>query len=98
MTEVWVIEPTDGLDESGHCHKHAFYVLLNEWFQGRDYTCTLLTKQKHNEILQFCLDLTDVADARSLFIAGNKQAYKWVAKYDAIVVGGESAVLVLCPT
>ena len=96
-TEVWVIEPTDDLDESGLRHKHAFYVLLNEWFQGRDYTCTLLTKQKHNE-LQFCLDLINGADARSLFIAGNKQAYKWAAKYDAIVVGGESAVLVLRPT
>jgi hypothetical protein len=73
VTEVWVIEPTDDLDESGIRHKHAFYVLLNEWFQGRDYMCTLLTKQKHNEILQFCLDLIDGADARSLFIAGNKQ-------------------------
>ena len=37
-TEVWVIEPTDDLDESGHCHKHVFYLLLNEWFHGRDYT------------------------------------------------------------
>ena len=73
-TEVWVIEPTGDLDESGHRHKHVFYVLLNKWFQGRDYTCTLLTKQKHNEILQFCLDLINGADAQSLFIAGNKQA------------------------
>jgi hypothetical protein len=62
-TEVWVVEPTDDLDESGHRHKHAFYVLLNEWFQGRDYTCVLLTKQKHNEILQFCLALINGADA-----------------------------------
>ena len=44
-TEAWVIEPMDNLDESGHRHKHAFYLLLNEWFHGRDYTCTLLTKQ-----------------------------------------------------
>ena len=97
-TEAWVIEPMDNLDESGHRHKHAFYLLLNEWFHGRDYTCILRTKQKHNEILQFCLDLIDGADARSLFIAGNKQAYKWAAKYDATVVGGESALLVLPPT
>jgi hypothetical protein len=97
-TEIWVVEPTDDLDESGHRHKHAFYVLLNEWFQGRDYTCVLLTKQKHNEILQFCLALINGADARSLFLAGNKQAYKWAAKYDAIVIGEESAVLVLRPT
>jgi hypothetical protein len=69
--EVWVVEATDDLDELGHRHKHAFYVLLNEWFQGRDYTCILLMKQKHNEILQFCLNLIDGADAGSLFIAGN---------------------------
>jgi hypothetical protein len=95
---VWIVEATDDLDESGHRHKHVFYVLLNEWFQGRDYTCTLLTKQKYNEILQFCLDLIDGADPWSLFIAGNKQAYKWVAKYDAIDIVGESTVLVLRPT
>ncbi len=100
MMKVWIVEATDDLDESSIRHKHAFYVLLNKGFQGqgRDYTCTLLTKQKYNEILQFCLDLINSADARSLFIAGNKQAYKWVAKYDVIVVGGESAVLVLRPT
>ena len=75
-------------------------MLLNEWFKGRDYTCTLLTKQKYNEIRQFCLDLIDGNDARSLFLAGNKQAYKWAAKYDAILVSEEreSAVLVLRPT
>ena len=74
-------------------------MLLNEWFKGRDYTCTLLTKQKYIEIRQFCLDLIEGTDARSLFIAGNKQAYKWAAKYDAIVLEErKSAVLVLCPT
>jgi hypothetical protein len=65
---------------------------------GEDYTCTLLTKRKHDEILKFCLDLINSADCRSLYIAGNKQAYKWTAKYDAIVVGEESAVLVLHPS
>jgi hypothetical protein len=96
---IWIVEGTDDLDESGVRHKNAFYVLLNEWFKGRDYTCTLLTKQKYNEIRQFCLDLIDGNDARSLFIAGNKQAYKWAAKYDAIVSEErESAVLVLRPT
>ena len=96
----WVVEGTNDLDESGVRHKNAFYVLLNEWFNGRDYTCTLLTKQKYNEIRQFCLDLIDGADVRSLFIAGNKQAYKWAAKYDAITISDErdSAVLVLRPT
>ena len=96
---IWIVEGTDDLDESGVCHKNAFYVLLNEWFKGRDYTCTVLTKQKYNEICQFCLELIDGADVRSLFIAGNKQAYKWAAKYDAIVSEErESAVLVLRPT
>ena len=96
---IWIVEGTDDLDESGVRHKNAFYVLQNEWFKGRDYTCTLLTKQKYNEIRQFCLDLIDGNDARSLFIAGNKQAYKWAAKYDAIVSEErESAVLVLRPT
>ena len=97
---IWIVEGTDDLDESGVRHKNAFYVLLNEWFKRRDYTCTLLTKQKYNEIRQFCLDLIDGNDARSLFLAGNKQAYKWAAKYDAILVSEEreSAVLVLCPT
>jgi hypothetical protein len=57
----------------------------------------LLTKWKYNEILQFCLDLIAGADPQSLFIAGNKQAYKWAAKYDAIVVGEESAVLGMQP-
>jgi len=82
---MWIIEATDDLDDAGIHHKNAFYVLLKEWLQGRDYMCTLLTKQKYNEILQFCLDLINGADPRSLFIAGNKQAYKWVAKYNAVV-------------
>ncbi len=96
-TDIWIIEATDDLDEAGICHKN-FYGLLKEWFQGRDYTCTLLTKQKYYEILQFCLDLMNGAHHWSLLIAGNKQAYKWAAKYDAIVVREESAVLVLRPT
>jgi hypothetical protein len=58
----------------------------------------LLAKWKYDNILQFCLDRINSADPWSLFIAGNKQAYKWTAKYDTIVVGGESAVLVLHPT
>ena len=33
---IWIVEGTDDLDESGVCHKNAFYVLLNEWFKGRD--------------------------------------------------------------
>jgi hypothetical protein len=84
-TEMWIIEATDDLDDAGIHHKNAFYVLLKELLQGRNYTCTRLTKQKYNEILQFCLDLINGADPRSLFIAGNKQAYKWVAKYNAVV-------------
>ena len=86
------------MDEAGVCHKNEFYELLKEWFQGRDYTCILLMKRKYNEILQFCLNLKSGALPWSLYIAGNKQAYKWAAKYDAIVVGEESAVLVLRPT
>ena len=43
-TEVWIVEATDDLNESSIHHKHAFYVLLNEWFQSRDDMCTLLTK------------------------------------------------------
>ena len=39
---IWIVEGTDDLDESGVRHKNAFYVLLNEWFKGRDYTCTNL--------------------------------------------------------
>jgi hypothetical protein len=64
---------------------------------GRDYTCILLTKRKYNEILKFCLDLMNGAHPQSLYIAGNKQAYKWAAKYDALVLEDKSAVLVLCP-
>ncbi len=96
--DTWIIEGTDNLDDSGICHKNAFCVLLKKWFCGRDYTCTLLTKQKYEEILKFCLDLIDGADYCTLYIAGNKQAYKWAANYDAFVVGDESAVLVLRPT
>jgi hypothetical protein len=96
--DIWIIEGTDNLDDAGIRHKNAFYALLKEWFLGRDFTCTLLTKRKYDEILKFCLDLINSADCRSLYIAGNKQAYKWAAKYDAIVVGKESAVLVLRPT
>jgi hypothetical protein len=98
VSETWIIEGTDNVDDAGICYKNAFYVLLKEWFRGRDYTCTLLTKQKYEEILKFCLNLIDGANCRTLYIAGNKQVYKWAAKYDAIVVGEESAVLVLCPT
>jgi len=96
-TLIWIIEAPEDLDEAGVRHMNAFYVLLKEWFQEKDYTCTLFTKQKYNEILKFCLATINGADPRSLFIAGNKQAYKWVAKYDAIVVGEDSSVLVLRP-
>ncbi len=94
--DVWIMEAPGDLDDAAVCHKNAFYVLLKEWFDGKDYTCTLLTKRKYNKILQFCLELIGGADPWSLFIAGNKQAYKWAAKYDAIVVGEDSAVLVVC--
>ena len=97
-SDIWIIECSDDLDDAGICHKNAFYTLLKEWFLRRDYTCTLLTKRKYDEIFKFCLDLINGADCRSLYIAGNKQAYKWAAKYNAIVVGEESAVLVLRPT
>jgi hypothetical protein len=96
--DTWIVEGTDNLDDAGICHKNAFYVLLKEWFRGKDYTCTLLTKRKYEKILTFCLDLIDGANCHTLYITGNKQAYKWAAKYDAIVVGEESAVLVLHPT
>ena len=33
---IWIVEGTDDLDESGVRHQNAFYVLLNEWFKGRD--------------------------------------------------------------
>ncbi len=86
------------MNEAAVHHKNEFYELLKEWFQGRDYRCILLMKRKYNEILQFCLDLMNGAHSWSLYIAGNKQAYKWAAKYDAVVLEDESAVLVLCPT
>jgi hypothetical protein len=96
--DTWIIEGTDNLDDAGIRRKNAFYALLKEWFRGRDYTCTLLTKRKYEEmILKFCLELINGANCCTLYIAGNKQAYKWVVKYDAIVVGEESAVLVLRP-
>jgi hypothetical protein len=98
VLDIWIIEGTDNLDDAGIRHKNAFYALLKEWFRGRDYTCTLLTKRKYDEILKFCLDLINSADCCSLYIAGNKQAYKWAVKYNAIVVGEESTVLVLRPT
>jgi hypothetical protein len=96
-TLIWIIEAPEDLDEAGVRHMNAFYVLLKEWFQEKDYTCTLFTKQKYNEILKFCLATINGADPRSLFIAGSKQTYEWVAKYDAIVVGEDSSVLVLRP-
>jgi hypothetical protein len=96
--DTWIIEGTYNLDDANIRHKNAFYVLLKEWFRGRDYTCTLLLKREYEEILKFCLDLIDGVDCRTLYTAGNKQAYKWAAKYYAIVVGEESAVLVLRPT
>jgi hypothetical protein len=43
--DTCIIKGTDNLDDAGICHKNAFYVLLKEWFRGRDYTCTLLTKR-----------------------------------------------------
>ncbi len=95
--DVWIIEALEDLDDAGVRHKNEFYMLLKEWFDRKDYTCTLLTKRKYNKILQFCLELIGGADPWSLFNAGNKQAYKWAAKYDAIVVGEDSAVLVVCP-
>jgi len=69
----WIVEDTNDLDESGVCHKNAFYVLLNEWFRGRDYTCTLLTKWKYTEILQFCLDLMEGADPRLCLLLGTSK-------------------------
>ena len=108
VEDEWDIEVTDELDASGVRHKNAFYALLRGWLRSRDYKkCILLTKRKHDEILRFCLDIICGVDIRSLFLAGNKQAYKWTSKYNAIVVdkrGGddnvieiEHAVLVLRP-
>ena len=108
IEDEWDIEVTEELDASGIRHKNEFYKLLRRWFRSREYTCILLTKRKHNEILRFCLDIISGADIRSLYLDGNKQAYKWMAKYDAIVVDKagrgddrvvevEHAVLVLRP-
>ncbi len=82
----WDIEVTVELDATGIRHQNAFYALLRDWFGSRDYTCILLTKKKHDEILRFCLDIINGAEVWSLFLAGNKQAYKWSSKYDGILV------------
>ena len=50
--DIWIIEDTDNLNDASIRHKNAFYALLKEWFLGRDYTCTFLTKQKY-KILKF---------------------------------------------
>ena len=96
IEDEWAIEVTEELDASGVRHKDAFYALLRAWFGSRDYTCILLTKRKHDEILRFCLDVISGVNIRSAFLAGNKQAYKWASKYDAIVVdkgGGDDQVI-----
>jgi hypothetical protein len=96
MVDIWIIEGRDELDDAGICHKNAFYVPVKEWYTKRDYTCTLPRKQRYNKIVQFCLNLINGADFWALFLVGNKQAYKWQAKYHAVAVG-ESAVLVMHP-
>jgi hypothetical protein len=70
IKDEWDIE----VDASSIRHKNAFYALLRNWFRSRDYTCILLTKRKHNEILRFCLNIISGVDIWSLFLAGNKQA------------------------
>ena len=90
----WDVEVTVELDDAGIRHLNAFYALMREWFGSRDYTCILLTRKKHDEILRFCLDVINGAEVRSLFLSGNKQAYKWAAKYDGILVKKRDGVLV----
>ena len=43
--DIWKIEGTVNLDDAGICHKNAFYALLKEWFQRRDYTCTCISNK-----------------------------------------------------
>jgi hypothetical protein len=80
--EIWIIEATDDLDEAAVCHKNELYELLKEWFQGRDYTCILLTKRKYNEILQFCLNLKSGA-----LCSSSVSVYCW--EQTGIQVGGK---------
>jgi hypothetical protein len=92
----WTVEGVEDLNEEGHCHKNAFYTLLKNFFESRDYTTILLAKAKYDKIRQFCIDLVDGSDALTKMLEGNSQAYEWEKKYD-VVMSGESAILVLHP-
>jgi hypothetical protein len=92
----WVIEGADELDEEKLRHMNVFYVIFKERYIQKNYTCVLFTKAKHQKILNYCLDLIDGADCQEQYLQGNKQAYKWQDKYDAVTVG-DSSILVRRP-
>jgi len=93
----WIIEGAEGLEEEQIRHMNSFYVLLKNWFGGKEYTSGILTKADYDARVQHLLRIKrNEMDCCEAYKSGNYNAYKWAKKYHLFTVG-ESSVLVLHP-
>ena len=84
------------VDSATSCHMDAFRSALLRWYKSKNYTTTLMTKEKYNRLCDFCSQINDGVDCVDLRRKGYTQAYKWEKKFDMISVG-ESRIVVHKP-
>jgi hypothetical protein len=95
--ELWIVKGCNDLDEIGHCHKNAFYVLLKSYTSNKNYTSIFFSKKWYNKIKEFCKYMLDGGDLRKVYLKGNKQACVWHHRYDVIILP-QAKVVLICPT
>ncbi len=91
------IEGVADLNDKGLHHMTAFYVILKQLMAKKEVLSSLFLKKKYDIITNFCVDLMNGDDCRTKFLDGYKQASKWANRYDTVVVGKNSLVLVYHP-
>ena len=84
------------LDDAISRHMIAFRTVFCTWFKNKNYTSTLITKDRYNKLCDFCERITARVDCADLVREGYTQAYKWEKKYDMFSVGN-SCILVHKP-
>ena len=75
------------LDSAISRHMIAFRTVFCTWFKNKNYTSTLITRDRYNKLCDFCERITARVDCADLVREGYTQAYKWEKKYDMFSVG-----------
>ncbi len=84
-------------DDATTRHMAAFRTVFETWLESKNYTSTLMTKDKYNKLCDFCERIiTASVDCAELVREGFTQAYKWEKKFDVFSVG-DSRILVHKP-